>query len=90
MATLCTELMTLLTYWRAMVATLSAKLFSKGNWNAMVNTDLVVNVSAGPWFVDGPTSRLEVKSRVVRCVVANASFKSPWSKLIGSVNKSQN
>ncbi|MFS8011781.1 hypothetical protein Hanom_Chr14g01313121 [Helianthus anomalus] len=60
-----------------MVATLSARLFSKGNWNAMVKTDLML--SDGPLFVDWPTSRLEVKSRV-RWVVPIASFGSPWSE----------
>lgn len=79
MATLWTLLMTLRTYWRAIVATLSARLFSNGNWKAMVNTDLVLghaDISVEPWFDAGLTSRLEVRSSVL-CVVTNAFFPSP-------------
>lgn len=39
MATFCTDETTLRTYWQAIVATLSGRLFSKGNWKAIVNID---------------------------------------------------
>lgn len=75
MATLCTEDITVRTYWRAIVATFSCRLISNGNWKAMVNTERVLPevASAAPWLVDGPTSRLEVRSSVRFVAVSYAS-----------------
>lgn len=77
MAILWTEDMTLRTYWCAMFATLSSRLLSKGNWKAMVNTDRMFGhdgASTAIWFVAGPGSRLEVRSKVR--FVANESCVS--------------
>lgn len=66
-ATLCTDDITLRTYWRAIVATFSCRLLSNGNWKAMVNTERLFPedvASPAPWFVEGPTSRLDVRSSV--------------------------
>lgn len=80
-ATLCTEEITLRTYCRAIVATLSCKLLSKGNWKAIVSTARALQAEAEfstVLLVAGPTSRLDVKSRVL-CEF-NVSCESPCQK----------
>lgn len=86
MATLCTEEITLRTYWRAIMTTLSCMALSKGNWKAIVNTDRVfwLDESAPPCDVVGPTSRPDVKSSVR--FEFSASFLSPYNMKLNYLN----
>ena len=78
-ATLCTDDITLRTYWRAIVATFSCRLLSNGNWKAMVNTERLFPedvASPAPWLVEGPTSRLDVRSSVRFVTDSYLSYRS--------------